>query len=844
MSIFRKITNKMLLKNKTRTIVTIIGIILSAAMITATTTLIRSLQVYVIKSVEYVDGAWHGYMYGEDFDAEKFAADERVDKYGMLRSAGYALTSDGGDLPYYYVLMAADDSLYDIVNFGMEYGTRPQSPDEIMLPIYEYGGNRFFVGDTLTLDVGRRVLDGEPLTDSDYVSENETLVDTVEKTYTVTGFFESSNIFHPWTGMAAVTGPDDTAEYSEGGVYYTLKNVSEIFDFSSQNAADFFGGDYRIGEHSDLLMMNGYSRNDSAMTVIYSMAAILIALIMLGSVSLIHNAFSISVTERTKQFGLLSSIGATRRQIRKSVIGEALTLSAIGIPLGIVSGIGGIGVTLLCLSDAFASITNVVTPYRLELVVDAAPIIIAAAVGLLTVLISAWIPAARAARITAIEAIRQSGDVKKAKKPIKVSKLTKKLFGIEGIIAAKHYKRSKRSYRATIFSLTISIVLFVVASAFCDSLAEGVTSVYPYSCDVLAVCSADNAEEAIGITEYSAATLSDDRITDCCFVLGEEYPYSFDSRYKTENFDSRFVPSAYAYDETALVKIIDDEHFEQLAAECGAGAYSTDLPCIVRTTVDYRDYDENKFLNYPVIRNDIDKFAINSDDGSLEMEVIGVSEKPSGFLESKAACITVFIPFSAYVTHSTHPVFKDNDIDVVIQLETGENSAQVADVLNIILNDNGWGSWNIHDFYSNMVMVRNLILIIRVFSYGFIVLISLISVANVFNTISTGLMLRRREFAMLRTVGMTSGGLNKMMNYECILYGIKSSVYGVIISLVFVSLIHMSVNNGVETSLNIPWMAVLTALASVFLVVFATMLYSMHKIKRDNPVDSLRNDNI
>ena len=136
-----------------------------------------------------------------------------------------------------------------------------------------------------------------------------------------------------------------------------------------------------------------------------------------------------------------------------------------------------------------------------------------------------------------------------------------------------------------------------------------------------------------------------------------------------------------------------------------------------------------------------------------------------------------------------------------------------------------------------------MVTIINVFSYGFIILISLISLANVFNTVSTGILLRRREFAMLKSVGMTEGGFNRMLSYECILYGVKSLMYGIPVSFAVTWLIYKSVMGGYDTTFHLPWTAVFIAVCSVFLVVFSTMLYALSKVKKDNLIDALKNEN-
>ena len=161
-----------------------------------------------------------------------------------------------------------------------------------------------------------------------------------------------------------------------------------------------------------------------------------------------------------------------------------------------------------------------------------------------------------------------------------------------------------------------------------------------------------------------------------------------------------------------------------------------------------------------------------------------------------------------------------------------------------ILGDAGYSTAGIYNVAEMMQSNRNFIIILSVFSYGFIILISLITIANVFNTISTNVNLRRREFAMLKSVGMTDKSFNRMLNFECIFYGLKALLYGLPVSILFTYLIFQSVNEGVEMAFHLPWSGILISVASVFVVVFVCMMYSMSRIRRENILDALKNENL
>ncbi len=481
MNIFHKVTVKSLKENRTRTVVTVIGVILSAAMICAVTTFASSLQNFMLRGAVYDGGNWHGRTEGADTaTCEKVFESDEVDKAVYMQQLGYAAAKGCQNefKPYIY-LLGASDGAEDVFPVHITSGRYPANPGEILLPehLYSSGRVKYDIGDRLDLSLGKRMLDGLQLTqnrgcylfeDGEAVWNGETLFIEENRTYTVVGFYErpSWNI-EPYSapGYTALTiaDPSFTDDYCYD-IYFRMKNPRRIYGFMSENGL----GDLT---NSDLLMAMGTFRFSTYSRMLSSLAAIVIVLITFGSVALIYNAFSISVSERTKQFGLLSSAGATKRQLRHMVLYEALVIGAIGIPIGICAGVGGIGVTLMLTKNKFRSLGF---PVDMKLSVSFLSVAAAAVTAFVTVIISAWIPSGRAAKISPIKAVRQNRDITVKNKELKTPKLTFKLFGLPGVLADKYYKRRRKKYRATVLSLFMSVVLFVSASAFTDYLARAV----------------------------------------------------------------------------------------------------------------------------------------------------------------------------------------------------------------------------------------------------------------------------------------------------------------------------------------------------------------------------------
>ena len=902
MNVFNKVTLQSLKKNKTRTIVTIIGIILSAAMICAVTTFASSMMNYAKESAIYSDGNWHGYEQNTTFQKyEEVLNSGKIEKAVYLQQLGYAYAEgcENEFKPYIYVLGAGKD-VDDVFPIHITSGKYPTSSTEIMLPehLYTNGGVKYNLGDTITLELGQRMLDGYPMTQNnpcyiyeqgDEVFNGEVLEVKETRTYTVVGFYERlSQMIEDSTapGYSAITLADkETYTQYAYDVYFRMENPKEIYDFMEELGLTG-------NTNSDLLMYSGTFKFDTFSTMLYSLAAIVIGLIMFGSVALIYNAFSISVSERTKQFGLLSSVGATRSQLRRMVLTEAMMVSVIGIPLGVLAGVGGIGVTLLLIGNKFQSMTGM--PIDMRVSVSPAAIIIAVIVALITVLISAWIPSKRATKVSAVEAIRQNLDVNAKGKDVKTSKLTYKLFGLPGVLANKHYKRNKKKYRTTVLSLFMSIVLFVSASAFTDYLMETVTGGFGSAGYDLTMHASGSEFDKITPEELLNRMKAAKSVTGGAYSQERYTNPLIDTKYLTEE-GKEFLDRNQGQSNdkstrnvSSYISFVDDASFKALLEENGLDEAKfmdpeKPLGIAVDGTTRFNLYTQkyettnffadkeftlvdqtvNEIPGYYCMGDTVDENGNNvilyrkSEGSAVEgpEEICLDPEEAMSDTEFFIGAVIYEKPFFVrdgdgirfiYPLSLVENVFESFDAinNSYYYMLTSDSHAESYTAVETILNDNGFNAKNLQDIAEQEESERNIVTIIRVFSYGFIVLISLIAAANVFNTISTNISLRRREFAMLKSVGMTQKGFNKMMNFECLLYGSRALLFGLPVSCGITYLIYLSIMEGYETTFHLPWTAIGIAVLSVFLVVGATMMYSMSKVKKDNPIDALKNENL
>lgn len=904
MNIINQFTLRTLMKNKTRTLVTIIGIALSTAMFTAVTSSVVSFQSYLMRTEIATDGAWEGRLEGCSGSSAKLVKkDEAIKSYTQVANFGYAMAEGckNENKPYLYIVGVGED-FTDFTPVNLLEGRMPKNSKEIVLPnhLRLNGGVDFVVGDTLTLRVGQRVhaggeYKGEVVGEQNtpFLSEEggEKLEETVTKSYTVVGVCERPP-YEPYTapGYTALTFGNE-AEAESYDLLLSFEKPEDAAKTLDRLAASCTREGVAYTTHDSLLRYMGKSVNNNYNRVLYSMGTILILVILFGSVSLIYNAFSISVSERTKQFGLLKSIGATKKQMRHSVFFEACALSAAGIPLGILAGLGGMGITFHFVADMIDRIWENIGEKGvfLTLAVTWQSVLIAAVIGFVTVMISALIPAKRAVKLSPMQAIRQSADVRIRPEKVRTSGLTYRLFGFEGMLASKNFKRSRKKYRATVFSLFMSIVLFVAATSFGGYLTGAAESTDSYSeYEISFYLTENNKGKTIDedIAKKVEGLSSVDKIGYACTVDGiielpreyfnEEYLEVFQSKEEREvegNPEKNKMIS-----QSVNVCFVRDSIYQEYLKKEGLSE-SEYMGAKTKSALIWdnaRAYVDDKLISVNILKKSkwsgkldfikeyIDEYYYLGKEGEkyiyvteppVRQKVVSAKEACRGRLDIKfGKTMNKTLPLGASGSHwrgvmtliLPYSAMSEN----ISQYSTNfhvraKNHSKAYEEITKCLSDLGNGaSGNVYDEAEQKESERMLLLVINIFSYGFILLISLISIANVFNTISTNINLRRQEFAMLKSVGMPEKGFRKMMNYECILYGLKGILYGVPASCLISWYMHSAMSDGTNMKYIIPWQGILISSVSVFLVVFATMLYSMSKVKKDNTIEALRNENL
>ncbi|MBF7096734.1 ABC transporter permease [Alkalibacter mobilis] len=885
MKILNKVTWKNLQKNRTRTLVTIVGIILSVSLFTAITTSVFSLQSYLIEVVKEQEGDFYGGALNiTAADIQTLRDEEEIEAVSTLEHIGYALLEgiQNEDKPYLFV-GAMDEEFSLMMPVHLVDGILPEDSSQILLPehLSSNGGVTMSLGDEITLDVGKRVHDGIIMTQSQsFLKGAEALEGEETKTYTVVGFYERPS-FEGFTapGYTALTVADGTGNGSFD-VYLRVKPMEGIYTFLDETGFE------ETVVNSNLLRFSGNSNENTLNDVLYSMVAVLSAIIMFGSISLIYNAFSISISERTKQFGLLKSIGATKKQVMGSVIFEAFILSAVGIPLGILLGITGIGLTFTFAKDIFKALWNSGTNAQLILRISPTALLLAAALGLVTVLISAAIPARKAAKISAMDAIRQTNDIKIKAGKVKTSRITYKLFGFNGMLAAKNFKRNKRKYRATVISLFMSVVLFISASSFTSYLQKSTSQLFGEA--TYDISYTLTPEQQIDAGHLRELLTSVEGIRDSSYEYSEMGAGILVPKDLVEENYQKLAGTNWMQEIVGMTEgemlldmhliFLDDDSFMRLLENnrLDAGEYmGRDEPkALVYTKGKIFDPEDSKYYTYDALEEgyftakgveimDVEgayftgeargdqlvyrdlnevEVLLPKKDGittrELELGYI-IPELPMMATNLMGTDIKVIYPFSA----SKEILGEKEDIPINLYFHVDDHKAAYEEMTRL-LKEEKLSYSRLIDHGAFQEQDRAMISVINIFSYGFIILISLIAAANVFNTISTNIHLRRREFAMLKTVGMTQKGFWNMMTYESTLYGLKGIIYGIPVAVGITYLIYISISNGMEFPFYMPVKPVVIAIGSVFLVVFASSIYAMDKIRKDNPMDALKSENI
>ena len=866
MKIINRLTLRCLQLNKRRTLVTVIGVILSVTMLGAVSIGLTSFTDLMRRHTITSTGEWHVRYEGvnkkqidairQDFNTKELLLSEDI---GFSPLKG----SQNEYKPYLFLSGLSRDALEKLPIHLLE-GRLPQNENEVVISSQ--------VGDVIDLHLGKRVwtdeevefgkngLDNTTLFQIDEETGNikERLESIREKQVTVVGICERTGLEDysaPGYRIFSLLDEETLSGYSSASAWVISRYVSNGLYQSAEELGNELGV-HEMDFNDTLLEYYGVTDNPYLRTMLLSVVTAVLTIIVIGSVSLIYNAFSISVSERSRWLGMVASVGATRSQKRSSVLFEGLLIGAVSIPFGLLFAFIGMEITFWCISPMFGNVFGIEEPLRAA--VSWETVLLTVGMTALTIWLSTRAPARRASRISPIDAIRQTKDVRIKPRQVRTAKLTRRLFGFEGDLALKNLKRNKKRYRTTIFSIALSVILFISVSSLMSYAQTSITlRMGDYDCDLqlngnCLLSDEENQNELLSFydrvasmngVQESAVTFS----TSIDLLVPAELmtDAAVNAGIANKDGQGRYLVSLYA---------MEDAELERAARDAGTSLEvlkdTASLPVLVVNAADGWTAENKRYTGKALNLRGGDRLKVfqYDDQGNegivCELTAAGqLSECPFGTSRISGAINSFTVITSVDVLEAlAAKAAPDSAVSCDMMIRSSDPNALAKELETMIENEER--PVYLRNAYADYQEEQQTKTIYGVFLYGFVCLISLICTANIFNTVSTSVALRRREFAMLRSVGMTKKQFHKMLRLESLFYGLKGIFYGLPGAVLVSWVLYQAFSSGFEFPFTLPWMEILIAVVAVFAVVATTMLYAGRRLKQDDIIDTLRQENI
>lgn len=938
MNLMKTLTLKNLKLNRKRTIVTIVGIILATALLSALVTLVSSFQYSMIEYQKQKDGDFHvKFSNVKMSELSEFKNNRNIESTFETMGMGFAKL-DGcknEDKPYAYV-MATDEAGFERGCFKLIEGRMAKNEDEIVIPRHLKTNGRIDikVGDEITLDVGKRYdsnTEGVISENCAYEHEAETLTDTVTKHYKVVGIMERPGYGmedYSAAGYTFVTYSDELAAIDNG----TKSEASEadttltVYSRYTQKAlrnkdavtADIIGVDEKLfekannssvemsSEESDRFLkemenakydiyMNGYLINyecvfpiDGSFKALFTVAAVVALIIILTSVYCIKNSFNISITEKIRQYGMLASVGATRRQIKSSVKTEAAMLGVVGIPVGTMSGILASLILVKVVNALSAGWLNVALSFHTSL----PALILAVILSIATIYFSATGSARRAAKVTPLEAIRNTKEIKIKSAKLKTPAIIGRIWGIGGVISYKNIKRNNKKYRTTVTSIVICSVTFIVISYFMSMAFSVVGMSYAsadYNIGINMSCKKD-----IDIEKFSKLLSGIEGAED--YLVGAGYDFDVSKPEYTKEYGEycrQLYDDSEDVSQMFLITVLDDKSYDKYASDAGIKNAAAGAILVNKCTFDVYNENSSKYVKkemelYKYKAGDTIECGYNvyddasSDDnaveGDIESSTESSTEDNSGYVDEETinngvrktvdvtiAGVTDKVPIG-YKGYSNTLLFMNQkgfeslwgDGKNGNEIKPGyasysayvvaENADEYQDTFEKETEENpeySQISFYVSNLDKEMRDEKSLFTLLGVFAYGLIVVIALIGITNIINTLSTGMELRSREFATLRSIGMTDKQFVGMVRLESVFISVKALVIGVPLGILISYLLCVMMNRMDDAIIyEPPYKAIILCILVVIMLIYAIMKLSMTKLRHNNIIETIKNENL
>lgn len=948
MNLMKKLTLKNLKLNRKRTIVTIVGIILATALLSALVTLVSSFQYSMIEYQKQKGGDFHvKFSNVKMSELSEFKNNRNIESTFETMGMGFAKLNGckNEDKPYAYV-MATDEAGFEKGCFNLIEGRMAKNEDEIVIPRHLKTNGRIDikVGDEITLDIGKRYDSNTESVISEncaYEHEAETLTDTVTKRYKVVGIMERPGYGmedYSAAGYTFVTYSDELAAIDNG----TKSEASEadttltVYSRYTQKAlrnkdavtADIIGVDEKLfakannssvemsAEESDRFLkemenakydiyINGFLISyecvfpiDGTFKALFTVAAVVALIIILTSVYCIKNSFNISITEKIRQYGMLASVGATRRQIKSSVKTEAAMLGVVGIPVGTMSGILASLILVKVVNALSAGWLNFALSFHTSL----PALILAVILSIATIYFSATGSARRAAKVTPLEAIRNTKEIKIKSAKLKTPAIIGRIWGIGGVISYKNIKRNNKKYRTTVTSIVICSVTFIVISYFMSMAFSVVGMSYAsvdYNIGINMSCKKD-----LDIEKLSELLSGIEGAKD--YLVGAGYDFDVSKPEYTKEYGEycgQLYDDSEDVSQEFLITVLDDKSYDKYASDAGIKNANTGAILVNKGTFDVYNEKSSKYVKeemelYKYKAGDTIECGYNvyddassddnaaegdtesstDDNNAVECDTESGTEDNSGYVDEETinngvrktvdvtiAGVTDKVPIGYKGYGNTTLLFmnqkgfeslwadgKSNELKPghasYSAYVVAENADEYQDTFEKETEENPEYS-QISFYVSNMDKQmrdeKSLFTLLGVFAYGLIVVIALIGITNIINTLSTGMELRSREFATLRSIGMTDKQFAGMVRLESVFISVKALVIGVPLGILISYLLCVMMNRMDDAIIyEPPYKAIILCIVVVIMLIYAIMKLSMTKLRHNNIIETIKNENL
>ena len=824
---YKQLTVRYLKASRKRTILTIVGIILSVALISTIGLFFKAMQRSEIETVKSNKGSFHVLFENPTNSLiSKISNNPKISRYGLFNMGESIKINDNLQV----LEMKGTNKALELFPCKLKEGRMPENEKEVAIEkwVLRKINDKAKVGDTIKIN---------------------------NKEYTLSGIAED-NVDNQTVNRGALMFKTNKVDNKNAMLLIEVSSKANLK--AAVEELEKLGKEEKVKcmKNVQLLILEGVGDKASGTKGLFMVIGVVIGIVVISTIAVIYNSFQISVVERIKQFGLLRAVGTTPKQIRKIVLREATILGAIGVPIGLFLGI----IAIYAIKIVFNLLGgDNIFPMEIEI----SPVIMAlsGAVGIISIYLSALIPSFFAGRISPLVAISSRNSISKEKIKKRKSRFVTKVFGFEGSMASKNIKRNRKRYRITVFSIIISVVLFITFKSFMDAILmiNGITN---ETNDITFLVRADQ-------TKNIANFKIEDKIINEINALNQiDKVYKF---YEPGSFNAAIDKSR----EVKEVKKIKDVYKDVI--------FNGKKKTLVQGVIEIYEDNAMEAAKKYVEAGSIDIEKINKDNGVIliNKSIISDTAKNKNYYgqaanlkvgdeiyiqadqkiefgkgtvkKAKIMAIVKSDPFDfqSYVPGikliSTKEVYKNltdiqevnpTSLNLMIKNIKKEEDTKNA-IEDIIRSNTSLKLINNLDYSRN---AKTGLLMIQILVYGFVIVVALIGSVNIVNTITTNIILRKREFASLKSIGLTQKGLKKMIVLEGLLYGIMGTIYGSVIACGLSYLMYKGLIGVAESAWSIPWKAIVIAGTAALAIGYISVLSPLSRIKKENLMEAIREE--